>query len=192
MKTCLAALLLLVSSLALAGPEKGKDYLYVDPPLAHQDRKLVEFFYYGCPQCLQLEPFLNDWLASRPDITLIRVPAFRTAWLPLARAYYALQILGEEERLRSRIYAAIQDQGLDLDEEDILFGWLAEHGVDLNKFKKLYRSSQVEVKIKESKQLAISAGITGVPSLIVGGRYLVLGNLANGELLDSLFEMTAK
>ncbi|HQT26054.1 MAG TPA: thiol:disulfide interchange protein DsbA/DsbL [Burkholderiales bacterium] len=192
MRACLAALLLLVSSLVFARPEKGKDYLDIDPPVSHQGRELIEFFYYGCPECLDLEPFLKDWLASRPDVTLVRLPAFRDAWLPLARAYYSLQMLGEEKRLRGRIYSAMQNRGLDLDKESVLFEWLGWQGIDMKKFGRLYRSREVDMKIMDSKDLATRSGISGVPSLIVAGRYLVLGNLANGELLDALFEMAGQ
>jgi thiol:disulfide interchange protein DsbA len=103
----------------------------------------------------------------------------------MARTFYALSMLGQESRLRDAIYSAIHD-GMDLNDEATLFEWLGRHGVDMRQFDTLYHSSAVDRKIAESRQLAASAGITGVPSLVVGGKYLVLGNLARGELLDRL------
>ena len=113
------------------------------------------------------------------------VPAFRHAWLPLARTFYALSMLGQERRLRDAIYSAIHD-GIDLNDETTLFGWLGGHSVDMKRFSALYHSSAVDMKIVESRQLAARLEINGVPSLVVGGKYLVLGNLARGELLDRL------
>lgn len=194
MKAWLTAAFLLASAAAFARPEAGRDYLPIDPPLLQQGKKieLIEFFYYGCPQCLDLEPFLKSWLKSRPNVELVRVPAFRTAWLPLARTYYALAFLGQERRLRDRLFFAIQSQGVDLNEESVLYDWIGKAGVDSAEFKSVYHSRLVESKIMESEDLARRCGITGVPSLVVDGRYLVLGDLSNGELLDELISMARK
>lgn len=187
MKRGLAAALLLLSFSALA----GEDYLPIDPPLQVNSNKILlfEFFYYGCPQCYDLEPFLNDWASRHPEIELVRIPAFRRAWLPLARAYYALVMLGQEGRLRNQIFSVIHAGQMDLDDETTLFSWLEKHGVDMRRFKAIYHSPTVQKKIDESAQLAERLGIAGVPSLVVDGKYLVLGDLARGELLDELVAM---
>ena len=187
MKRTLAAALLLASCSALA----GGDFLRITPPLAVQSKKLelVEFFYYGCPQCDALEPFLNDWASHHPEVDLVRVPAFKRAWLPLARAYYALAALDQEARLRSRIFEAIHDEGIDLDDEATLFDWLKGQGVDMARFKMLYHSIDVARKVRDAARMADRIGITGVPSLVVDGKYIVQGDLARGQLLDELMDM---
>lgn len=164
-----------------------KDYLTINPPLQVKSKRieLIEFFYYGCPQCYALEPFLDDWTRRHPEVEWVPIPAFRRAWLPLARTFYALSMLGQESRLRDAIYSAIHD-GIDLDDENTLFNWLERHDIDMKQFNALYRSDAVDKKIAASRQLAVRFGITGVPSLVVGGKYLVLGDLARGELLDQL------
>ncbi len=193
MKRYAAALLLPISFLAHAQPEAGKDYLPIDPPLQIHEKKieLIEFFYYGCPECLDLEPFLNNWLQGRRDIRVVRIPAFRSSWLPLARTYYALSILGQEDRLRSRIFQAMH-QGIDLNSEEVLFGWIGSQGVDAEKFKSVYHSKLVRSRIMESEDLARKLGISGVPSLVVDGKFLVLGNLADEDRLDELIDMAKK
>ncbi len=94
-------------------------------------------------------------------------------------------MLGQESRLRDEIYSAIHD-GVDLNDEAALFDWLGGHAVDMKQFKAIYHSDAVDRKIEESRQLAARLEINGVPSLVVGGKYLVLGNLARGDLLDRL------
>lgn len=179
-----AVLLLLFSNTVPAEP----DYLPIEPPQLVQSNKieLVEFFYYGCHQCYDLEPFLEDWTERHPEVQVVRIPAFKRAWLPLARTFYSLKILGQEKRLRGLIFSAIHDQGTDLDDEGILFDWLGKQGVDVKQFKTLYFSDEVNRRIGDSADLARRLGIAGVPSLVVDGKYLVLGNLARGGLLDRL------
>ncbi len=189
-KSAAGWLLLFFSVLAFAQPEVGRDYLPIDPPLQPATKKieLLEFFYYGCPECSDLEPFLQEWLNDRNDVEIVRVPAFRTSWLPLARTYYALRALGQENRLRGRIFSAIRS-GVDLNEEHVLFAWIGRHGVDLKKFEPIYASKAVQMKIADSANLAMRLGIAGVPSLVVDGKYLVMGDLARSELLDQLVDM---
>lgn len=186
-----AALLLLSSLLAHASPQAGRDYLPIHPPVPSRDGMVVitEFFYYGCPECLELEPLLQEWASTRHDVRIVRIPAFRTAWLPLARTFYSLQLMGQEKRLRSRIFSAIQDRDMDLDNEDLLFAWLKMQDIDMEKFDSLYHSDLVEGSISDSMVLAKRLGISGVPSLVVDGRFLVLGNLARPGLLDQLVDM---
>lgn len=183
--------LLLSSALAFAQPEEGKDYVIVPAPANAKGSNvdLVEFFYYGCPQCLELEPFLLNWLKHHQNVNLIRIPAFKTSWLPLAKAFYALEILGQESRLRPQIFNAIQVQGIDLTDEPVLFNWVGQHGIKPDEFESVYASSAVSSRIEDSISYARRFGITGVPSLVVGEKYLVLGNLARASLLDQLVAM---
>src|SRR5215212_8331004 len=54
-------------------------------PVATGDRiEVVEFFWYGCPHCANLQPSLENWLKRKPvDVELRRVPAvFRESWMP--------------------------------------------------------------------------------------------------------------
>ena len=38
--------------------------------------EVIEFFWYGCPHCYSLEPFVNSWAKSVPkDVVFKRVPA---------------------------------------------------------------------------------------------------------------------
>ena len=82
-----------------------------------------------------------------------------------------------------------RSSGVDLNEEHVLFAWIGRHGVDLKKFEPIYASKAVQMKIADSANLAMRLGIAGVPSLVVDGKYLVMGDLARSELLDQLVDM---
>lgn len=70
----------------------GTDYDLVNPPQPTQDPKKVEvleFFWYGCPHCLDFEPDLNAWLKTKPqNVQFIRQPAvFNEQWAAHAKAF---------------------------------------------------------------------------------------------------------
>jgi thiol:disulfide interchange protein DsbA len=101
----IALLMAPLSGAVTAEPMQDVDYVSIPPqPVAVPDKiEVIEFFYYGCESCNRIEPQLQSWLKTLPtDVSFRRVPALRrTAWVPLTRVYFALEQLGEIERLHS-------------------------------------------------------------------------------------------
>src|SRR2546421_1621492 len=54
--------------------------------------EVIEFFWYGCPHCYNLEPSLNAWLKKKPaDVVFKRVHAIPSeAWGLYAYIFYTL------------------------------------------------------------------------------------------------------
>ena len=77
-----------------SGLKPNWDYELIQPqPVRTGDRiEVVEFFWYGCPHCNNLQPSLEAWLKRKPaDVELRRIPAiFRESWVPHARLYLSL------------------------------------------------------------------------------------------------------
>ena len=75
------------------------DYRLIQPqPVETGERiEVIDFFWYGCPHCNELQPALEGWVKRKPaDVVLRRVPAIlRDSWAPHARIYYTLEQLGE-------------------------------------------------------------------------------------------------
>ena len=94
---------------------EGVDYsLIPQQPVAPGRRiQVVEFFYYGCRWCNELQPYLEEWLNRKPaDVDFRYQPAIRSKrWLVLTKAFFALQAMGEVQRLHARIYRAYHRHG---------------------------------------------------------------------------------
>ncbi len=152
------------------------DYRLIDPqPAATRDRiEVVEFFWYGCPFCYDLQPALAAWLQRKPaDVVLRRIPAvFRPTWVPGARLYYTLEALGAAERLHRAVYDAYHRDGLDTDSAAAVADWAARHGIDREKWLAAYHSDEVEQNVERARALTAQYQVAGTPSLIVDGRYL--------------------
>jgi protein dithiol oxidoreductase (disulfide-forming) len=171
--------LLLLCALVQAAPQAGKDYLAINPaqPTDTGDKvEVVEVFSYMCPHCHEFEPKLSAWVKQLPaDTKFRRMPVVfgRASWEMLARTYYALEVIGEIERVHPKIFAAIHEDNVILQQKDVLFDWIEKQGIDRKKFSSAYDSFSMGGKIQRSNQRAQSYGISGVPSIVVDGKYLV-------------------
>ena len=162
--------------------------------------EVIEFFWYGCPHCYNFEPVLESWVKKLPkDTQFRRVPAmFNDEYAQAARAYYALEAIGEVERLHKALFDAVHTGSrLRVGNEAALTEWLGKQGVDTKKFAAAYRSFSVEGKLKRAVQLTQSYKIEGVPSLAVNGKYVVnTDNITSFDQLvavaDYLIDQTRK
>ena len=195
----LAVALLAFTQVALAAqaplPREKVDYLLIDPqPVATGNRiEVVDFFWYGCPHCYNLQPSLEAWLKRKPaDVELRHIPAiFRESWVPHARLYYTLEALGEVDRLHQAVYRAIHAERESLMNASSTAEWAARNGIDSTRWLAAYNSPEVERKVEQARALTRSYSIEGTPSLVVDGRYLTSSGMAESmpaviSILDGL------
>lgn len=185
---------LVFSSLALAALPmsaqakliEGEDWRAITPPQpsdAPGKIEVLEFFSYGCPHCGSLNPLLKQWEATLPeDVVLRRVPITfgRQAWANLARLFYALENLEQLERLDQAVFTALHDQRIKLYTEPAILDWLNDKEIDIQRFKDVFSSFDIQTKLGRSDYLAERYQIDAVPTLAVAGRYAVLGHKAKG------------
>jgi protein dithiol oxidoreductase (disulfide-forming) len=170
-------------SIAHANIIEGKDYTVLPAPQStesDQHIEVIEFFWYGCPHCNDLHPHLENWLRNKPaDVKFHYVPAiFRSNWMPAAKTFYAMESLGITSKLHEKIYHAIHRGKIDLSKDQILFDWIEKQGVERDKFVDAYNSFTVQNQANRSAQMIRQYKITGVPALVVDGKYLTTGKLS--------------
>lgn len=163
--------------------EKGEGYETIDPPQPTDDParvEVIEFFWYGCPHCYRFEPILQKWLKNRPDhVNYIPQPAaFNSTWAKHARAFFTAEALGVLDKMHEDFFQAIQIDKKRLDKEDVLAEFFAEHGVSKKDFTDTYNSFLVEAKTRQAESVAGRYGVTGVPTIVINGKYRVSGTTA--------------
>ncbi|HDS1041078.1 TPA: thiol:disulfide interchange protein DsbA/DsbL [Stenotrophomonas maltophilia] len=173
---------------ALTGPEpvEGADYQLIQNGQPFQPAagkvEVAEIFGYVCPACAAFQPLVGPWKAGLPsDVNFVYVPAmFGGTWDNYGRAFYAAQTLGVQEKTHEALYAAIHSQqtlkgerGADSVEDIAKF--YAGYGVDPKQFAATMGSFAVNAKTNAAKQFAQRSAISGTPSIIVNGKYLVKG-----------------
>ena len=170
------------------GPEpvEGTDYLVIEQPGAFAPAtgkiEVAEVFGFVCPACNAFQPKIAAWKAGLPsDVNFVYVPAmFGGTWDDYAKAFYAAQNLGIEDKTHDALYAAIHvtqelkgERGRDTPED--IANFYAKHGVDAKTFLKEMKAFAITGQTNKAKQFAQRAKISGTPSVIVNGKYLVKG-----------------
>lgn len=192
MKTVTRWLLALVVPFVLPGVifaadfVEGKQYVVLSnpQPTSTADKiEVVELFWYGCPHCYELEPFMKDWLASKPeDVEFVRMPAILgKGWELLAKAYYTAELLNVEDKIHHALFEAIHKYRRKFRSEPDVQDLFVKQGVSEEDFKNTFNSFAVAVKTNHAKQMTRRYAISGVPTLVVNGKFSTSGSLAGGN-----------
>ncbi len=196
--TFIAILLLLTAGFTYAaGPYEGT-YREISPaqPTQTDDKiEVVEIFWYGCPHCYSFEPHIERWQENAPDnVAFRRMPAvLNQSWLPHARAYYTAVKLGVLEQIHEPLFDALHRERKRIFTESDLRDFFVSRGVDGNDFTRVYNSNEVETKIKQAYFMARNYKLTGVPSVVVNGKYMTSASMAGSfekllQIVDHLVE----
>lgn len=142
--------------------------------------EVIDFFWYACPHCYNLQPALERWISRKPaDVTVRRIPAvLRDSWAPHARIYYTLEALGEVERLHQRVYYGYHVEELAMSKPEVVSEWAVRNGIARERWNEAYDSSAVQRKVEEAARLSRTYSVTGTPSLVVNGRYLTSSSMS--------------
>ena len=152
--------------------------------------EVLEFFWYGCIHCYNLEPKIETWLKTLPkDVEFRRVPAiFNDRWAHDASIFYTFEALGLLDKLHRPFFDAIHRDRLNTGNWPAFSAWLEKQGVDPKKFEDTARSFAVQSKTKRAVRLTSAYKIDGTPAMAVHGRYTVPSGDA---ILDTVNRLVA-
>jgi thiol:disulfide interchange protein DsbA len=184
---------------------EGKHYVRLvptQPTVGGADKvEVAEIFWYGCAHCYDFEPFISRWAESKPaNARLVRIPA---TWNPLvklhAQLYYTEEVLvsngkiAEPEQFRAAVFAEYHRRGNRLASIDSIQELFEKHGVSADDFTRTWNSFEVSQKLRVADDLQRRYSITGVPAIVVNGKYRSGAAEAGGyprllELINELIE----
>lgn len=163
----------------------------IEPIDIAADADLVEFFWYRCPHCNRFEPLLREWLSAHPNVSFQRIPAIiRPSWAAEARIFYAAQVLGRLDELHQKVFAAIHEQGLPLEDEQAWLDWLAGQGLMRAEFEAALGSEQVHSAVAAAARATSMTPVIGVPTLLIKNQQLTDSELAGSQ--EAMLEVTAE
>jgi len=192
--------LFLTFSTFLQAESSGYETLSPAQPTQNQDKiEIIEFFWYGCPHCYSLEPLIEKWLKTKPDnVEFIRQPAiFSDVWGKHAKAYFVAEALGVTDKIHTDFFDAIQNKKQKLTSEDQLAKFFVAHGVDEKKFRNTFNSFLIDAKVRQAKAMGPRYGLSGVPAIIINGKYKTNGPIAKShenmiEVMNKLIKQEGK
>ena len=158
----------------------GKDYkVLANPGTVEVPGKIEvrEFFWYGCPHCFILEPHMQTWLKKMPkDVNFVRTPAaMNPVWEQNARGYYVSEALGVRKRTHLPLFHAINEGTQQIFDQASQAKFFVNYGVPEAKFNSMYNSFAITSKVAQAKKLAQQYQLSGVPAVVVNGKYVVQG-----------------
>ena len=205
----LSLALLLTSTLApaqaqraLPGLAEGVQYRYIDNGQPYRALppgmvEVAEVFAYTCPHCAHFSPMLEAWAQKLPaHARLVLVPGVFSRDDPWSRVFFAAQTAKSLQVLHPRLFAAVHETGelpRNADAGQILAFAGRVQGSNAAALKvAMADDAALLPKLKQAYDFGARSQVEGTPSLVIAGRYLVLGNsyeslLANARaVVDAL------
>ncbi len=159
--------------------QAGKQYVELGSPVpVAQPGKIevVELFWYGCPHCYQFEPSslpLGREAAAKTSISSACRRCSAASGTSHGQVFMTLESDGRGGtrcmRRCSPPSTSEQEEARHPAEEIAEF--LAGQGVDKDVFLKTFNSFAVKGQMEKAKKLAMAYQITGVPVMVVNGKY---------------------
>ncbi|HZX81549.1 MAG TPA: thiol:disulfide interchange protein DsbA/DsbL [Lysobacter sp.] len=144
--------------------------------------EVVEVFGYTCPHCAHFEPQLGAWAARQPaDVRVLPVPApFGNYWTPFAKAFYAAEEAGVLGKSHAAVFRALHEENAlptppATATNAQVAQFYARFGVDAADFERRMDSASVAAKLQRAEAFIARSGVDATPTLVVNGRYRVLG-----------------
>ena len=169
----------------------GRHYEILDSPSVTRDPskvEVVEVFWFGCNHCYALESYILPWKKALPkDVDYWKSHATWNPTLKIhARLFYSAKALGIEDQIVPGAFTAIQREGRFLTGNSELEYFFKGFGVEKEKYLSVSNSFGVNNAVKQADNRMRQWTITGVPTLIVNGKYKVSGTREVGtdRLLD--------
>ena len=192
---------LLVSTLLFLGPVsaaaeefvKGKHYEEIRPPLSTSapsgQVEVLEFFWYGCPHCFEFEGHIAKWIKAQKDyISFARVPAvFSDTWFTHAKAFYAAAELGILPKSHFALFEILHVKSEKVYTEEAVINFLTDFDLEEQDVREKFNSFATTNRAKKAEALTKKAGLSGVPSVVINGKYRSSARLAGGY--DKLLEL---
>jgi len=194
MKNLISALsIFLAFTLPSAAQEFQEDVnffpLLVEQPVRTGDRiEVLEIFWYGCPHCYALEPYLKKWLKNKPEfVEFVQLPAvLNRSWAFDARVFYTFVALGLMDELHEAYFDAIHQDRRRMKNVEQVASWAQEQGIDPKLILDTFNSFGVDSMLANATQMSGRYEADGVPTIIIDGKYRTTVSLAGGhnEIID--------
>lgn len=141
--------------------------------------EIAEIFWYGCSHCDDFDPQINAWAENiPPNARFVRIPA---VWNPLARLhgrlYYTEEVLAKNEKLtdvevfHAAVFTEFHRKSNRLTSEGAIQKLFERFGVSEEDFLSTWNSFEVNQKIRVANDLVKRYNVTGVPAVVVNGKY---------------------
>ncbi len=169
----------------------GRHYEILDNPTITRNPskvEVVEVFWFGCNHCYSLESYIQPWKRNLPnDVDFWKSHITWNAQAEThARLFYSAKALGIEEKAIPAAFTAIWREGRNLLGNSEVEYFFKGFGVEKERYLSVSNSFGVNNAVKQANNRMKQWAVTGVPTIIVNGKYKVSGTreIGTSKLLD--------
>ena len=169
----------------------GRHYEILDNPTITRNPskvEVVEVFWFGCNHCYSLESYIHPWKRNLPnDVDFWKSHITWNAQAEThARLFYSAKALGIEEKAVPAAFTSIWREGRNLLGNSEVEYFFKGFGVEKERYLSVSNSFGVNNAVKQADNRMRQWAVTGVPTLIVNGKYKVSGTreIGTSKLLD--------
>jgi len=197
MKKWLLMALLLLSGVASAASELGKDYTLMSKPQPVANPKkveVIEFFSYTCIHCFHLDPLITAWANKKPANVDFRKEqiVWQKPMEGFARLFATMNATATLPRLNGPVFDAVMQQKINLGDPAVLNDWLKkQRGINVGQFMQAYNSFGVNSQVARAGQITRTYEVEGTPTIVVNGKY-ALSPATPERLMEVLNDVIAK
>ena len=169
----------------------GRHYEILDNPTVTRNPskvEVVEVFWFGCNHCYALESYIQPWKRNLPnDVDFWKSHITWNAQAEThARLFYSAKALGIEEKAIPAAFTAIWREGRNLLGNSEVEYFFKGFGIEKERYLSVSNSFGVNNAVKQANNRMRQWTVTGVPTIIVNGKYKVSGTreIGTSKLLD--------
>lgn len=194
----MAAALIFSPMVALAADYKeGVHYTVINQGPATAKPEITEFFSFYCPHCFTFSksvvPKIEESLPEGVAFNQSHVDFIGKEMGPeMSRAFAVAHQLNVDKKIEAALFSAIHEKREHFTSRDDIRALFVANGVDGKAFDAAANSFMVNAQMAKMKRDMENAKLSGVPSLVVNGKYRVeMGAVKSyDELLDIAFYLT--
>ena len=186
------------TSTEISGESKYQPVAVQMKPSTGDKIEVAELFWFGCGHCFALEPALKRWKANIPaNAEFVKVPAiFSKRWEFHAKAFYAMEALSAPDDAYEQFFRSIHVDRRQINTLSHLVKFMQKFDKTESEVESAFNSFQVDSKLRAARKITRDSGATGVPAMIVDGKYITSQQQAGGQeqmfiTVNELIEKTA-
>jgi len=186
--------------------KEGEHYVRMvptQPTVGGADKiEVAEFFWYGCPHCYDMEPYINKWAEDKdPGVRFVRVPATWNSLVRLhAQLYYTEEalvrnnVIKDPAGFREAVFQEYHRRGNRMTSDVTIQKIFARFGVTEEQFRSTWNSFEVNQKLRVADDLSRRYSISSVPAIVVNGKYRTGAGEAGSypKLMELIDELVAR
>lgn len=147
-------------------------YRVLETTFVADNNQVHEFFWYGCPACKATEPLMQKLKANDKLKVEVRGSLLNEQWVFDAVIYEAFKHFDVLEKAHPAYFEARQNGSVK--DQASFDAFLGEMGIDQIEFETFIQAGEMQKVMDESYAIESQLQSTGVPTLVVGGKYIIL------------------